>query len=112
MKQNDRVENFIAYIEKVARPGMKVVFMVRYPVDGLRWSKAICDGISLANSYAWANCKKSLPGLNRVPGQGNRGRDGSLRWKYQECGSRTYDEGRRSSYRDPRRHSRENRPAI
>ena len=64
MKRNDRVEDFIAYIEKVARPGMKVVFMVRYPVDGLRWSneefgiKAIRDGISLANSYTWANCQK------------------------------------------------------
>ena len=32
--QYDRSEEMIPYIEKVARPGMKVVFLVRYPVDG------------------------------------------------------------------------------
>ena len=37
--QNDRTEEMIPYIEKVARPGMKVVFLMRYPVDGIRWRK-------------------------------------------------------------------------
>ena len=35
--QNDRTAEMIPYIEKVARPGMKVVFLVRYPVGGIRW---------------------------------------------------------------------------
>ena len=33
--QYDRSEEMIPYIENVARPGMKVVFLVRYPVDGV-----------------------------------------------------------------------------
>jgi hypothetical protein len=32
--QYDRAEEMIPYIENVARPGMKVVFLARYPVDG------------------------------------------------------------------------------
>jgi hypothetical protein len=35
----DRSEEMIPYIEKVARPGMKVVFLLRYPVDGFGWAK-------------------------------------------------------------------------
>ena len=33
--QYDRSEEMIPYVENVARPGMKVVFLVRYPVDGI-----------------------------------------------------------------------------
>lgn len=32
--RHDRSEEMIPYIENVARPGMQVVFLVRYPVDG------------------------------------------------------------------------------
>ena len=32
-------DEMVPYIEKVARPGMKVVFLVRYPVDGFIWGK-------------------------------------------------------------------------
>jgi hypothetical protein len=59
MKQNDRVEEFIPYIENVARAGMKVVFMVPYPVDGIAWPteefghKAITEGKRLASYYTW-----------------------------------------------------------
>ena len=35
--QNDRTEELISYIEKVARPGMTVVFLMRYPVGGIKW---------------------------------------------------------------------------
>ena len=64
MKRSDRVEDFIPYIENVARPGMKVVFMVPYPMDGLRWSaeefgtKAITDGKRLAGYYTWDASQK------------------------------------------------------
>ena len=36
----DRSEEMLPYIGNVARPGMKVVFLGRYPVDGLIGSKS------------------------------------------------------------------------
>ena len=59
LKRNDRVEDLMPYVEEVARPGMKAVFMVPYPVDGFRWSheeigrKAIEEGKRLASYYDW-----------------------------------------------------------
>jgi hypothetical protein len=55
----DRSEEMIPYIEKVARPGMKVVFLVRYPVDGFIWGKeeygmrAALEAKELVNYYSW-----------------------------------------------------------
>jgi len=34
LKKNDRLEQVIPYLEKIAQPGMRVVFLMRYPVDG------------------------------------------------------------------------------
>jgi hypothetical protein len=34
LKGNDRLEQIIPYLENVARPGMKVVFLIHYPVTG------------------------------------------------------------------------------
>ncbi len=34
ISRNDRVKEMIPYVERVAHPGMKVVFLLRYPVDG------------------------------------------------------------------------------
>ena len=34
ISRNDRVKEMIPYVERVAQPGMKVVFLLRYPVDG------------------------------------------------------------------------------
>ena len=57
--QNDRAEEMIPYVEKVARPGMKVVFLVRYPVDGFIWAKeefgmkAALEARQLVNYYSW-----------------------------------------------------------
>jgi hypothetical protein len=57
--QYDRSEEMIPYIEKVARPGMKVVFLVRYPVDGIRWQKeeygmrAALEAKELVHYYSW-----------------------------------------------------------
>ena len=66
MKRNDRAEDFIPYIEEVARTGMRAVFMVPYPVDGFRWSqeecghKAIEEGMRLADYYNWeVNLRKA-----------------------------------------------------
>ncbi len=35
--QNDRTAEMIPYIEKVARPRMKVVFLMGYPLGGIKW---------------------------------------------------------------------------
>jgi hypothetical protein len=57
--QYDRSEKMVPYIENVARPGMKVVFLVRYPVDGFVWGKeeygmrAALEAKKLVNYYSW-----------------------------------------------------------
>jgi hypothetical protein len=59
LAQNDRTEEMIPYIEKVVRPGMKVVFLVRYPVDGFIWgkeefgTKAAFEAKKLVSHYSW-----------------------------------------------------------
>jgi hypothetical protein len=55
----DGTEEMIPYIEKVARPGMQVVFLVRYPVDGFIWAKeeyglrAAREAKELVHYYSW-----------------------------------------------------------
>jgi hypothetical protein len=57
--QLDRSEEMIPYIEKVARPDMNVIFLVRYPVDGIRSQKeeygmrAPLKAKELVNHYSW-----------------------------------------------------------
>jgi hypothetical protein len=57
--QYDWSEEMIPYIENVARPGMKVVFLMRYPVDGFAWAKeehgmrAALEAKKLVNYYSW-----------------------------------------------------------
>jgi hypothetical protein len=57
--QYDRTEEMIPYVEKVARPGMKVVFLMRYPVDGFIWAKeefgvkAALEAKKLVSHYSW-----------------------------------------------------------
>jgi hypothetical protein len=57
--QYDRSEEMISYIENVARPGIKVVFLMRYPVDGFRWQKeeygvrAALETKELVSYYSW-----------------------------------------------------------
>jgi len=57
--QYDKSQEIVPYIEKVARPGMRVVFLVRYPVDGFIWAKeeygmkAALEAKKLVNYYSW-----------------------------------------------------------
>jgi hypothetical protein len=57
--QYDESEKMIPYIEKVARQGMKVVFLVRYLVDGIGCQKeeygmkAALEAKELVNHYSW-----------------------------------------------------------
>ena len=61
LAQNDRAEDMIPYVQRVARPGMNVVFLVRYPVDGFIWAKeeygmrAAMQAKELVNYYSWEN---------------------------------------------------------
>jgi hypothetical protein len=57
--QYDRSDEMIPYVENVARAGMKVVFLVRYPVDGFIWAKeeygmkAALEARKLVTHYSW-----------------------------------------------------------
>jgi hypothetical protein len=59
MKRSDRAGDLIPYVEKVSRPGIKVIFMVPYPTDGFCWAreefgrKAIEQAKKLADYYRW-----------------------------------------------------------
>jgi hypothetical protein len=37
LKRHDRMQEIMPYFEKIAQPGMKVVFLVPYPVDPREW---------------------------------------------------------------------------
>jgi hypothetical protein len=56
---SDESEEMISYIENVAKPGMKVIFLVRYPVDGFVWAKeeygmrAALKAKELVNDCSW-----------------------------------------------------------
>jgi hypothetical protein len=40
LKRDDQVDQVIPYIEEIAKPGMQVVFLIHYPVDGFAWLQA------------------------------------------------------------------------
>ena len=59
LRPYERVGELIPYVDKVARPGMSVVFLMRYPVDGFIWAKeeygmrAALKAKQLVNHYSW-----------------------------------------------------------
>lgn len=64
LKRYDNVDELVPLLDKLARPGMKVVFLAPYPVDpwlylGDHWitsafvTKTISDGNDLAAQYSW-----------------------------------------------------------
>ena len=59
-----RVEDIISVIEEAAKPGMRVVFLVRYPVDPWEWFRdhwvttasardAVLAGRKVMEKYSW-----------------------------------------------------------
>ena len=42
LKRHDRIEEIVPYIEKVAEPGVSVVFLVHHSVSGFKWLQAYC----------------------------------------------------------------------
>ena len=67
MKSQDRIEDMIPCLEKVAQPGTKVTFLFHYPVDGFALPKqeagtiaAALEAKKLAAYYAWeANVQRA-----------------------------------------------------
>jgi len=62
----DRVGEMIPYVDKVARPGMKVLFLMRYPVGGIKWptkepdTETASEANELLDYYSWeANLKRA-----------------------------------------------------
>ncbi|MGH7846976.1 MAG: hypothetical protein ACREQW_17670 [Candidatus Binatia bacterium] len=60
IKSQDRIEDIIPCLERVAQPGTKVTFLLRYPVDGYAWAKeeggtvaAALEAKRLAEYYSW-----------------------------------------------------------
>jgi hypothetical protein len=37
LKRRDRIEALIPYIERIVQPGMKILFLVPFPVDSFEW---------------------------------------------------------------------------
>jgi len=76
-----KVKELMPYIEKVARPGMEAVFLVPYPVDGMRWShaeletQAVMEGKQLVDYYDWESNRqravaKVFPASEVLPARG------------------------------------------
>ena len=61
LRRNDGIDEIVPYVERLTQPGMKVVFLLRYPVDGFIWSRpreessreAILAAEKLAKHYSW-----------------------------------------------------------
>ncbi len=62
--KRDRIHDVLPYLEEIARPGMRVVFLVRYPADGFYSSLARLENMQtgvqmritareIAVKYAW-----------------------------------------------------------
>jgi hypothetical protein len=59
LSRYDRSEAMVPYVEKITRPGMKVIFLIPYPVDGYIWGKeeyglrAAMEAKKLGKYYSW-----------------------------------------------------------
>jgi hypothetical protein len=69
LKRYDRVEEIIPYLEEVAKPGMRVVFLLRYPVHSSNYfsdhwittesrTKAALEGRKVIERYSWRRQKE------------------------------------------------------
>lgn len=82
MKSQDRIEDIIPCLEKVAQPGTKVTFLLRYPVDGFAQANevsgraaALAEARRLAKHYSWEENQKRaerkvLPALEALQRKG------------------------------------------
>jgi hypothetical protein len=65
LKRRDRIEEIIPYLKEIAKPGMRVIFLVPYPVDEWRWlqdywvttesaTRAMMEGRRVIEKDSWA----------------------------------------------------------
>jgi len=71
--QYDRAEEILPYVEKVVRPGMQVVFLMRYPVGGIKWPTGEPDTVTasevreLIDYYSWeGNLRRAAKGISHA----------------------------------------------
>jgi hypothetical protein len=63
LKSGDRIEEIIPYLEEIAKPGMRVVFFIPYPVEKCwlqdHWittespTRAMKEGRNIVEKYSW-----------------------------------------------------------
>jgi hypothetical protein len=64
LRRHDRIEDILPYIDKMAQPGMNIVFLIPYPVQLWPWLRdhwvttesrraAIVAGTKIINEYSW-----------------------------------------------------------
>ncbi|HWP57367.1 MAG TPA: hypothetical protein VNL14_05730 [Candidatus Acidoferrales bacterium] len=80
MKSQDRIQDILPCLEKVAQPGTKVTFLIKYPVDGFirsnedeLFSRSLAETQRLAKHYSWEENvkraeKKVSPALETLRG--------------------------------------------
>jgi hypothetical protein len=123
LEQSDRIEEMIPYIEDVARPGMKVIFLVRYPVDGFIRAKeeygmrAALEARKLVTYYSWEGNlesarKQVAPACEALRSKGIEAVVDVYAGSLKRANAAPYAQRRRSFDHDPRGNQRMDRKAI
>lgn len=64
LRRHDRIEELLPYLEEFAKPGMRVVFLIHYPVESWLWfqdywvttespREAMLAGRKILDRYSW-----------------------------------------------------------
>ena len=73
LRKRDGVKEIIPYIEKITKPGRRVIFLVHHPVDGFKWLQAYCaimaSGIAIAPAVRKMVESHSIEERRRLAGQ-------------------------------------------
>ncbi|MGH7835006.1 MAG: hypothetical protein ACREQK_15285 [Candidatus Binatia bacterium] len=56
LKRRNQIEEVMPYIEKIARPGMNVVFLIRASCTNWPWTEALLAAMHTGNAAALQNC--------------------------------------------------------
>lgn len=68
LKRHDQIDDIIPYVEKITRPGMKVIFLIGYPIEPWLWVRdhwvttespreAMLAGRKIMERYSWETQK-------------------------------------------------------
>jgi hypothetical protein len=69
MKKRDRIQEIVPILKKMAEPGMKVTFLLSYPLDAWAWLRdhwvvtestrgTVSEGKNLTGQYSWEEQKR------------------------------------------------------